>query len=90
MLYRSIKFKPVVWAVMTMMASLSAMAEEVKQAEANPDTVAETVLPQVEVSEKAYSETTTTVKSGELDSQAARDTRDIFQNQTGVSVGGWR
>lgn len=40
------------------------------------------------VSEQAYSDTTTQVAGRELDIRAARDVRDIFQNETGIAVGG--
>ncbi len=46
------------------------------------------VLAPVEVSEQAYSETTVVVTAEELEATDARDTRDIFQGEPGVSVGG--
>lgn len=45
-------------------------------------------LDAVVVSDQAYSDTTEVVTSEQLDARAARDTRDIFQNEPGVSVGG--
>lgn len=42
----------------------------------------------VVVSEQAYSDTTAVVSGKDLEKKVARDTRDVFQNETGVAVGG--
>ncbi len=70
-----LRLKPAALAVLAALAAPAALAQERE-------------LAAVTVSEQAYSDTTEVVSARELDARAARDTRDIFQNETGVSVGG--
>jgi hemoglobin/transferrin/lactoferrin receptor protein len=49
---------------------------------------AETALKQVSVSAPAYSDTTALIKTSRIDETAPRDTRDMLQHVTGISIGG--